>query len=192
MELTYFDLFILGVHDAYGGASFTFGCSWSMYFDGCKYGKGGNRPGINKFKLSKDATEEQESQIEQTLQQLSTMVSPVYADVAPDSYNNMTAFEEIADDCRIGLKKGKPFSGVTAVSDFCAHAHRDVNNMNAGCTVVLTLTKPENRQIGVKPDDEQLHVLPHYRIDDTDEFGSVEGQALKTTQANGGIEVLNR
>ena len=121
-----------------------------MYFDGCKYGKAGNRKDIKKFKLSKEASEEKEKENEDILQQLATAVSPVYADVAPDSYNNMTAFEPEADDCRIGLKHGKPFSGVTAVSDFCAHAHRDVNNMNAGCTVVLTLTKPENREIGGK------------------------------------------
>ncbi|CAM6054862.1 unnamed protein product [Sphagnum tenellum] len=42
---------------------------------------------------------------------------------------------------------GRPFSGVT----------------------VLTLSKPGNRRFGVDPDDEQLHVLPHYAADETDE-----------------------
>ena len=70
--------------------------------------------------------------------------------MTPNCFNIMTAEEK--DDtenqikCRIGQNKnGNPFSGVTAVSDFCAHAHRDNNNLINGCTAVLTLLKPENR-----------------------------------------------
>ena len=63
---------------------------------------------------------------------------------------------------KAGLPKGRPFSGVTAVSDFCAHAHRDTNNMNGGCTVIVTLTKPENRNLHLKPEDEQLHGMILY------------------------------
>ena len=74
-----------------------------------------------------------------------------------------TAFSTEASDCRIGYgengegKKGMPFSGVTCVCDFCAHSHRDTNNVNGGLTVIVTLLKPENRGLTVEPDDEQLH-----------------------------------
>ena len=82
----------------------------------------------------------QEEELEDSLQDLATDMAPLYKDIAPDSYHNQTAFESEAPHCRIGNAEGRPFSGVTAVSDFCAHAHRDSHNMNAGCTVVRIMT----------------------------------------------------
>ena len=177
-----------GLNDDFGGASYTFGCSWSEFQNGCKYGNGRQDRNINKFRLSTTADSEKESEKEsevaEAMHRLSDDISPLYAQVAPDSFANMTAFEPEANDCRIGynragLPKGQPFSGVTAVSDFCAHAHKDENNMRGGCTAIVTLTKPENRKLDEKPHDEQLHVLPHYASDKTDEFGSREGHMKK-------------
>ncbi|XP_023209742.1 putative uncharacterized protein DDB_G0282133 [Centruroides sculpturatus] len=117
------------------GASFSFGCSWSMYYNGCKFARS---KVARKFKLSEP---QEEQELEDKLQTLATHVSPLYKKVAPDSYNNQ----------------------------------------------VVTLTKHQGWH---KPDNEQLHVLPLYILDETDEFGSREGQNLKIK--NGAIEVLHK
>jgi hypothetical protein len=144
-----------------GGASFSYGCSKQPIFNYCccKFGRGEPTREIKKFKLRKGAPKE----IENTLQKLGSLVAPLLCQVSPDAYKNMIEFQDVASDCRIGIiGEGRPFSGVTAVSDYSAHAHVDENNSNTGCTVVVTLAKPENRGTGITPEDEQLHVLPHY------------------------------
>lgn len=125
--------------------------------------------------------------MENRLQNLVTFLTPLYKTLAPDSFKNQCIYESDASECRLGLGAGKPFSGVTACMDFCAHTHKDSHNMNNGCTMVVTLTREKTL---AKAEDEQLHVLPLYTIDSTDEYGSKECQDAKMKM--GSIEVLNR
>ncbi len=173
-----------------GGASFSFGCSWNYYMGMCKFARS-SKKSARKFRLRKDG---EVDDLESILQHLATEMALLYKRMAPVSYGNQVAFESMAEDCRIGLGSGKPFSGVTCVVDFCAHAHRDIHNMNTGCTVVVTLSKPENRPFSttIPPEDEQLHVLPHYAPDFDPEDLEMDTNSYERKRREGSIQFLDK
>lgn len=94
-----------GLDPETSGASFSFGCSWSMYYNGCKYARSKT---VRKFRLS---VKSEESEIEEHMNVLATVLSPLYKTIAPKAYENQCKYENEAPDCRLGLKSGKPFSG---------------------------------------------------------------------------------
>lgn len=76
-----------------------------MYYNGCKYARSKT---VRKFRLS---VKNEEAEIEERMNVLATMLSPLYVTVAPQAFQNQVQYEREAPDCRLGLKPGKPFSG---------------------------------------------------------------------------------
>uniref|UniRef100_A0A8C5LBX0 Methylcytosine dioxygenase TET n=1 Tax=Jaculus jaculus TaxID=51337 RepID=A0A8C5LBX0_JACJA len=187
-----------GVNPETCGASFSFGCSWSMYFNGCKFGRS---PRPRRFRIDPSspihtyyeritrgrnrkrrymkpervcpehkAVVSKEKNLEDNLQSLATELAPVYKQMAPVAYQNQVCFGIFCLLCVV-LEGSHSSSGKPGI-------HYGV----------CTLTREDNRSLGVVPDDEQLHVLPLYKLADTDEFGSVEGMEAKIK--SGAIQVL--
>lgn len=95
----------IGLDPETSGASFSFGCSWSMYYNGCKYARSKT---VRKFRLS---VKSEEAEIEERMNYLATMLAPLYERATPKAYENQCKYEHEAPDCRLGFHNGKPFSG---------------------------------------------------------------------------------
>jgi len=85
------------------GASYSFGCSWNVYSDSCKYAKSYTRI-TRKYRL---ANESQEEEMEAQADDMGDILSRM----ASDAYQNLIMFSKEADSCRNGNGPGgKPFS----------------------------------------------------------------------------------
>lgn len=72
------------------GASFSFGCSWSVYYNGCKFARS-HVP--RKFKLRDQSFE---GVIESKFQALGQHLSPLYKQMAPLSYGAQVSSTQLA------------------------------------------------------------------------------------------------
>ena len=93
----------------FNGASYTFGCSWTMYHNICKFCRSSE---VHKFKLTDYSAE---GDLKKICEELTDQVTPMYHNRGPDSCNNMCLFSDVAAGCRIGSRDLRPFSGITCV-----------------------------------------------------------------------------
>ena len=68
--------------------------------------------------------------------------------------------------------------------DFCAHAHKDKNNVLGGATAIVTVLRKEERDVD-HMEDQQLHVLPLYVPDCSQD-------ELDKHVADGGLAILEK
>lgn len=121
--------------------------------------------------------------MEHKIQDLATLVTAVYKKYCPIAFGAMTQVEDPDIECRLGSNVDRPWSGVTICTDYCAHAHRDSNNMKGGCSAIATLTKHHQ-----DPTDEQYHTLPLYLLKEQDETS----EAYHKKVQSGALEILTK
>ena len=136
----------------------------------------------------------QEFELEYLMNDLATKIAPMYKVMAPNAFHNHIKGEpSVADECRIGWGKERPFSGVTACLDFCAHNHKDIHNMDGGATVIVTLKKPSRGDSEwININDDQYHVLPGYSLFENTNFSVTANGMLDDEKDEGSIQVLNK
>lgn len=112
------------------GNTYSFGCSYQGYNNGCKFRKSTGQP--DKYKA---IAEENRREVKEILDDLADIASVHMKKYAPGPFHQMTEHSRRAISCRIGSedsKRPQPFSGATVNLDFCAHNHKDINNKDTG------------------------------------------------------------
>ena len=155
-------------NEATGGASYTFGCTWSERTRGCKHGQA--RDSRGKF-FPKDSFPDKSPEGQRIALNTKSIIDPL-ADAAapwlqalcPEAFSAMTVADEYASSCRIGTEETcpRPFGSATFVVSYCAHYHCDVRNMYNGCTCAITILKPNPP--GVRRDPPQYHLFRDYSL----------------------------
>ena len=74
---------------------------------------------------------------------------------APVAFSNLLNHAQKGRECTIGSASTKIFGGITIVSDYSAHLHRDAFDLPQGAVGIISFKNP--RKI-----ETQFHALPHY------------------------------
>ena len=135
-----------------GGGSFTFFCTKTpVAGNKCKWFNS-YFENIRNVKLSRN--KEAEDTLEEIIVEMAKATLDTFEKAVPTAFHNMDAFTDVGNLCRIPTGPKQPFAGCTCVSDYTAHPHTDFLNLKSGCTVLVSLGRPDGQP--------QYHVLPHY------------------------------
>ncbi|CAD5126037.1 unnamed protein product [Dimorphilus gyrociliatus] len=156
-----------GVFEKFKGRSYTVGCSYSPYLEGCGFAQAQNRDMKKYGNLPRE--------VAQLINECAKDVAEIQKDLVPKCFANMV---KLNNNCRIGFGSERPYSTVNINMDYSAHTHQDFWNMDEGCSVIYTL-------VPLKRKPEQLHILSHYS---TTPGGSVGGLGLELTNGSVLIE----
>jgi len=150
---------IKDITDKFTGTK-TFGCSKQLYGPVCKFSyipKGQNCR--KKFNLkSKPHGKDSDDPVMANLShQLADIAGKRMQELAPDAFHNMLKHAEDAKDCQLGPET-RVFGGVTLVSDYVAHPHKDAADFPLG---VIALFSFRNFSITAQG---QMHILVNYSL----------------------------
>ena len=148
------------------GGSETFGCSKHAKQTVCKFKKIPKKThsGRKKFDLIGNRLKN-DPDLQNMSNLLADIASRSMSKFAPLSFLNMSDHAKNADSCCIGQNFTKIFGGVTFVSDYTAHIHRDAFDFKRGAVAIFSF---KNHQ---KESETQFHILPRYVLDPNDKPG---------------------
>ena len=147
----------------------TFGCTKHRHGNVCKFSKIPKRENCRKKYnlLSKPhGTDSNDPVLADLLPNLADIAGKRLQELAPDSFYNMFKHAENAKECQIGPQT-QIFGGVTLVSDYVAHPHKDAADFPLG---VIALFSFRNFSIA----QNQMHILVNYSLN----FGGQPGVAF--------------
>ena len=147
------------------GGSKTFGCSKHAKQPLCKFKVIPKDPskGRKKFDFLGNGLKN-DPHLENTSNLLADIASRFLSKFAPVAFLNMSLHAKNADLCCIGRDFTKIFGGVTIVSDYTAHIHRDAYDYRGGAVAIFSFQNPQKSET-------QYHILPHYVLHPNDKPG---------------------
>lgn len=138
----------------------TFGCTKKFSANVCKFSvvpKDGNgRYKFNLYQRSHGA-KTNDSVLANLSHHLADIAANCLEELAPEAFDNMREHAEKAKECQLGNDTGV-FAGVTLVSDYVAHPHKDFNDFPKGVIGLFSFT---NASIAAQA---QMHILVNYSL----------------------------
>ena len=137
----------------------TFGCTKHKFANVCKFSSIPKTENCRKKFNNKSlphGTDSNHPVLADLLPRLADIAGNCLKELAPDSFYNMFKHAQNAKDCQLGPET-QIFGGVTLVSDYVAHPHKDASDFPLG---VIALFSFRNFSIP----QSQLHILVNYSL----------------------------
>jgi hypothetical protein len=138
----------------------TFGCTKRFAATVCKFSTiptdGNGRYKFNLYQRAHGA-DTNDSVLAEWSHRLADIAANCMEELAPEAFDNMREHAAKAKECQLGLDTGV-FAGVTLVSDYVAHPHKDASDFPKG---VIGLFSFKNSSIAAQA---QMHILVNYSL----------------------------
>ena len=139
------------------GETRSFGCSRNkVVANVCKFNTRPQKEGTGRKKYDILATRTTDDpKVEELTNIAADTTNGNMQKYAPVAFHNLLKDAQKGKDCNIGSSSTKVFGGMTVVSNYTAHTHRDAFNLPGGAVGILSFKNPHKKET-------QFHALPHY------------------------------